>query len=33
MNLYPSILAAHLATKYLQQNGLVIFTGAASVYK
>ena len=33
VNLYPSVLAAHLATKYLHQNGLVIFTGAASVYK
>ena len=33
VNLYPSVLAAHLATKYLHQNGLIIFTGAASVYK
>jgi dihydropteridine reductase len=32
-NLYPSILAAHLATKYLTPNGLVAFTGAAAVYK
>jgi NAD(P)-dependent dehydrogenase (short-subunit alcohol dehydrogenase family) len=33
VNLYPSLLAAHLATKYLCTNGLVIFTGASSVYK
>jgi dihydropteridine reductase len=33
VNLYPSLLAAHLATKYLEPNGLVIFTGAAAVYK
>ena len=33
VNLYPSILAAHLSTKYLRENGLIIFTGAASVYK
>lgn len=33
VNLYPSLLAAHLATKYLTPNGLVIFTGAAAVYK
>jgi dihydropteridine reductase len=33
VNLYPSLLGAHLATKYLNPNGLVVFTGAASVYK
>lgn len=33
VNLYPSLLAAHLATKYLSPNGLVVFTGAAAVYK
>lgn len=33
MNLYPSMLAAHLATKYLQPKGLVIFTGSAAVFK
>jgi len=33
VNLYPSLLAAHLATKYLSSNGLVIFTGANAVYK
>jgi len=33
VNLYPSVLAAHLSTKYLSKNGLVVFTGAASVYK
>lgn len=33
VNLYPSILAAHLATHFLSPNGLVVFTGAASVYK
>ena len=31
--LYPSILAAHLSTKYLENNGLVVFTGAAAVFK
>jgi hypothetical protein len=31
--LYPSLLGAHLATKYLDQEGLVIFTGAAAVFK
>lgn len=33
VNLMPSLLAAHLATKYLDDNGLVVFTGAASVFK
>lgn len=33
VNLYPSLLAAHIATKYLQSNGLIVFTGAAAVYK
>ena len=33
VNLYPSLLAAHLSTKYLSQGGLVSFTGAAAVYK
>ena len=33
VNLYPSLLAAHLATKYLANGGLVSFTGAAAVYK
>ena len=33
MNLYPSILAAHIATKFLKPQGLVTFTGAAAVYK
>ena len=33
VNLYPSLLAAHLATKHLSPGGLVAFTGAASVYK
>jgi hypothetical protein len=31
--LYPSLLGAHLATKYLEDQGLVIFTGAAAVFK
>ena len=31
--LYPSLLGAHLATKYLDQEGLVILTGAAAVFK
>ena len=33
VNLYSSMLAAHLATKYLAENGLVIFTGAAAVFR
>lgn len=33
MNLNPCLLAAHLATKYLTDDGLVIFTGAAAVFK
>ena len=33
VNLYPSLLAAHLSTKYLASGGLVTFTGAAAVYK
>lgn len=31
--LYPSLLGAHLATKYLSPGGLIVFTGAAAVYK
>ena len=33
VNLYPSLLAAHLATQCMQPGGLVCFTGAAAVYK
>jgi hypothetical protein len=33
VNLYPTLLAAHLATKHLAAGGLVTFTGAAAVYK
>lgn len=33
MNLLPSLFAAHLATKYLNPSGLVIFTGAAAVFR
>ena len=33
VNLYSSFLAAHLATKYLAENGLVVFTGAAAVFR
>jgi NAD(P)-dependent dehydrogenase (short-subunit alcohol dehydrogenase family) len=33
LNLYPSLLAAHLSTKYLASKGLVVFTGAAAVFK
>lgn len=33
VNLYSSLLAAHLATKYLSNNGLVVFTGAAAVFR
>lgn len=31
--LTPTLLGAHLATKYLSPNGLVVFTGAAAVFK
>jgi len=31
--LYPSLLGAHLATKHLDHDGLVILTGAAAVFK
>lgn len=31
--LYPTLLGAHLATKYLNPQGLVTFSGAAAVYK
>lgn len=33
MNLNPCLLAAHIATKYLADDGLVVFTGAAAVFK
>lgn len=33
VNLTPSLLAAHLATKHLAEYGLVVFTGAAAVFK
>ena len=33
VNLYPSLLAAHIATKLLNPKGLVVFTGAAAIYK
>ena len=33
VNLYPSLLAAHLATKYMTPGGLISFTGASAVYK
>lgn len=35
MNLMPTILAAHLATKHLNENikSSVIFTGAAAVFR
>ncbi len=33
VNLYPSLLAAHLSTHYLEPDGNVIFTGAAAVFK
>lgn len=33
VNLMPSLLAAHLATKVLRDGGLVVFTGAAAVFK
>ena len=31
--LYPSLLGAHLASKYLDEEGLVVLTGAAAVFK
>lgn len=33
VNLTPTLLGAHLATKYLNEKGLVVFTGAAAVFK
>lgn len=33
INLYPSLLTCHLATNYLNENGLIILTGAAAVFK
>ena len=33
INLYPSLLTCHLATNYLSDNGLVVLTGAAAVFK
>ena len=33
LNLVPCLLAAHLSTKYLADSGLIIFTGAAAVFK
>jgi dihydropteridine reductase len=33
INLYPSLLASHLATSYLSDYGLVILTGSAVVFK
>lgn len=33
VNLVPCLLAAHLATKNLNERGLVVFTGAAAVFK
>jgi NAD(P)-dependent dehydrogenase (short-subunit alcohol dehydrogenase family) len=33
VNLYPSIFATHMALKYLNPNGLIVFTGAAAIYK
>lgn len=33
MNVTPSLLAAHLATKYLNTGGFLMFTGADGVYK
>ena len=33
INLYPSLLACHLATTFLNENGLIVLTGAAAVFK
>ena len=33
VNVVPSLLAAHLAMHYLSKSGLLLFTGAAAVFK
>lgn len=33
VNLMPSLLGAHLATRVLKEKGLVVLTGAAAVFK
>ena len=33
MNVNPSLLAAHLATKFMEDNGMLMFTGAAVPFK
>ena len=33
VNVVPSLLGAHLATKYLAEYGLIILSGAAAVFK
>lgn len=33
MNLLPTLIAGHLATTHLNDGGLVVFTGAAAVFK
>ena len=32
VNFLPSLIAAHIATKNLSQNGMVLFTGANAVF-
>ena len=32
INFYPSVLAAHIASKFLADAGLLMFTGAAAAY-
>jgi hypothetical protein len=32
-NLYPAILTSYIATKYLEEMGLLIFTGSLATYK
>ena len=33
INLYPAMLACYLATHYLNENGIVVLTGAAAAFK
>ena len=33
INLYPSLLTCHLATTFLNDNGIVVLTGSAAVFK
>jgi dihydropteridine reductase len=33
INLYPTLLTCHLATRFLNENGLIVLTGAAAAFK